>query len=107
MRYISIAVAALFAIKILWTLAVPYSLALRKHPERGISLMPGIDVILLAVLVILSCFAGGSLWSWTTSKTLLIGLAIIATAHAHVYVAGILLGGTVWLRSKLRKRTQK
>jgi hypothetical protein len=107
MRYISIVVAALFAIKILWNLAVPYSLFLERNSEHGISLMPGVEVLLLAALGILSCFDGGSLWSWTTGETLLIGSAIIAAAYAHMYVAGILLGGTVWLLSKLRKRTQK
>ena len=48
MSYFTLSVTALFALKIVWNLTIPYALAVRAR-EGGISLMPFVEVALLAI----------------------------------------------------------
>jgi hypothetical protein len=97
--------AGLFAMKILWNLAVPYFLATSafRSPEnrgKGISLMPAVEVIFLGGAVVLSYFRG-SAWPWNAAGVALIGAAMIIGSYAHMVVAGGLAG---WIAEKHRDR---
>jgi hypothetical protein len=68
-----IVVVALFCLKILWNLAVPYVLAglpIREDTGRTqrISLMPYLELVLLVVAIIVSWTIGDSSWPWTPGE---------------------------------------
>lgn len=109
MRYVTAVVVALFLLKIIWNLTIPYALAIRLWRNRNAdtvstSLMSFIEVVLLGIVTVLSLFDIDSFESWTVGKTLLVGGGIIAASYAHFFIAGFVLG---WIGSKLRGRAQR
>jgi len=100
-----IAVAGLFLMKILWNLTVPYALAARAFGTKqsrasGISLIPGVEAVLLTVAVLLSLVRGAA-WPWNPGGVALIGMAMIIGSYVHLVVAGAIAG---WAARRLRGR---
>ena len=94
----SAVVVAFFCAKILWNLAIPYRLAAwpRSDEEKGISLMPMLEVLLLGIALLLSLV---DQWPWNPARIALIGALVIVGSYIHFLLAGMLAG---WLASKIR-----
>lgn len=90
----------LLALKCMYNLTLPYTL-LRKKEGEGISFMPYIELLLLALAVAASVAAGGSSW---TSQWKVVGLvagALVVGSYLH-FVLVMLVGGWFLSRKKLR-----
>jgi hypothetical protein len=109
MNYVTVTVEALFLMKILWNITVPYTLAVRAFRARGdesrrISLMPFVELALLGIAAGLSLLGSGSAWSWGIGMTVLLGGAIAVASYVHLVVAGAIAG---WVVRKLRARARR
>jgi hypothetical protein len=109
MSYVTLIVVALFIMKLLWNLTVPYVLAVRLWRTKTVdkvstSFMTFIELTLLGIIAILSLFDNGSPLSWTIGTTLLVGGGLIAGSYVHFVVAGFLVS---WIGSKLHKRAHR
>lgn len=99
-------VTGLFFAKILWNLGVPYALAAqafranREDNERGISLMPIVDVALLVLLLILS-FLRDAPRPWNPGGVALFGTILFVGSYIHLLVVG---GAAGWLVRKFRDK---
>lgn len=98
-------VVVVFLLKILWNLLVPCILFVRSvqggNADGGISLMPAVEILLLAVLVTLSFVAGRSLWLSSASCVALGGGIAIIGSYVHMVTVG---AGVGWLAQKIKKR---
>lgn len=89
---------ALFALKTLWNLGVPYAIiheALRRPKEKhGWSIFVLLDLGLLIIAIITSALSGheGILTSW---KIMMYGVVCIVISYIHM-VAVLLIGGYVF-----------
>jgi Flp pilus assembly pilin Flp len=91
--------------KILWNLTVPYTTVARiSSPERsdarGTSLMPLIEIGLLAVAVALF-IPGTHHWPWTPTGIAAVGGAVVVGSYVHLAVVGGVVG---WIASRWRHR---
>ena len=93
---------ALLCLKVLWNLSVPYELHRRAlgtapiSPKAGISMMPGVEVVLLAAVVASAAIDGddGRYRPWVLG---VFGALAVAGSYLHLLLASILLG---WIRSR-------
>jgi len=100
--------AGLFCMKILWNLVVPYALAVRAYKERdvpskGVSLMPMVDVVLLAACVALA-FITRATWPWSPGGVLILGGGALIGSYLHLILVGGIAG---WAAHALRRRAMK
>ena len=101
-RIALVLVSGLFGLKMAWNLAVPYVLTVRSmrtpsgndEQSKGISLMPAVEFILLAVGVILS-WAGDCDWPCNAGGVALYGGAIVVGSYIHLVAASALAGWVV------------
>ena len=98
--------AVFLLLKVLWNVAVPYVLVVRGYKSRaaqskGISLMPLLDVVLMAACVTLA-FGAGAAWPFGAKEVLVAGIAILLGSYVHLFVAGAIAS---WIARVLRKRT--
>ncbi len=98
-------VTALFSLKILWNFLVPYVLAMRKLRSHGamlpgISLMPLVELFLLALAICLS-WSGALVWPRDPSLVALVGGAMCIGSYLHLVVAGTAAG---WIGAKILSR---
>ena len=96
MRWSILVLECLFCIKLIWNVSVPYVLIARgrqsKELQHGISLMPAIEVILLAMTAMLSVL-GDSFWPFQSVKwMLLVGAVAIVFSYVHLVIVGAILG---------------
>jgi len=104
MAYVIFIVAAAFLMKILWNFAVPYILAVRSLRAGAdefsrVSLMPYLELGLLAIAAVLSLLDHGSPWPWGVGMTALVGGALVVASYVHLVVAGAIAG---WVVKRLR-----
>jgi hypothetical protein len=96
---------ALFVAKICWNLAIPFVLAARTLSSdsglnRGISLMPWVEVVLLLVAVSVVALLG-PIWCLTAGRIgLWCGVLVIAS-YANLFLGGAVAG---WIVSRIRRR---
>jgi hypothetical protein len=92
-----VAFAALFCLKVLWNLSVPYVLVMRGQ-SGGISLMPAIEIILLLMTVAIAAYTDSPL----LGGALRIGLgggALVVASYANLWVGGPIAGWfSAWRR---------
>ena len=99
-----LAVAIAFMFKIGWNIAVPYLMAwelLRSNrtEHQGVSLMPAVEILLLATLVLIRSIAGdGDTCPASPLSILGSGAILILASYLHFLVAGMFCG---WLVSKM------
>lgn len=99
-------VAGLCGVKVLWNLMVPYVLAVRAYRSgslKGISLMPMVELVLLAASVGLAVPMGAA-WPWSPLAILAIGGTIVLGSYIHLVIVG---AGAAWLAQVLRRRKSK
>src|SRR5262249_11368559 len=103
MQYAFLLAVILFSLKIAWNLTLPYLLARRaRSPEeasRGISPMPGLEIVLLLLGVGLS-WAGGLEPPWSPTRAAVYGAVLILFSYAHLVVASAVVG---LLRNRRRR----
>lgn len=95
-------VCAIFLLKIVWNMGIPFSLARKPIKDEtgetsGISLAPFVEFFLLVVLLMLSFFSKGDSLLDNTIKVGLGGGALIVISYLIMALGGVFLG---WLRSK-------
>jgi hypothetical protein len=94
-------VGMLFTLKIAWNIAMPYLLA--KQALRsgsgdpvGTSMMPMVEIALLAILLALSALANGP-----TRMVAGYGVGAIAGSYIHLVIAGTAAG---WIVGRIKRR---
>jgi hypothetical protein len=100
------ALAAIFCLKIVWNLGVPYELLRRRLKAdtgavQGISLAPALETAVLILIVVLSAVSTGDSWIETTSNVVTWGLILVAGSYLHLLLASFLVG---WILSVLRRQ---
>ena len=87
----------LFALKIVWNLGVPYALlqkrrALNGSTSAGISLMPGVEVLLLLAVASAAWISSGNSWFNRPIPILSFGVAMMFASYIHMILAGMICG---------------
>jgi hypothetical protein len=85
--------AGLFCLKILWNVSLPYALArrlTRTGTDQGVSLMPGLEIALLAAAVVFTALAGPGR-PLSAGGAAVIGVATMLASYGHLIVVGRLL----------------
>lgn len=104
-QFVFLLAVGMFGLKLLWNILVPYALAIRAYRARdeqtsGISLMPGIEILLWIVAVALA-FALNRAWPWSPLGVATLGGAAMVVSHVHLVVGG---GIANWAVRVLRRR---
>jgi hypothetical protein len=99
---------ALFCLKIAWNLLTPYVLATRMlsaeaKRARGISLAPGVEVVLLVLALIGAFVARGTSSFQSPTRIATWGVLMIVASYVHLLVGGALAGGIVALIKRRRE----
>jgi len=95
--------AALFCLKLVWNLVLPYLIAfdpLDGRPSRGISLMPYVEVALLVIGIALAALRGGTTLGASLLQLAGTGTAAVVATYAHMAVAATIMGWLVRNRSR-------
>lgn len=104
MNWLCYVCSTLLGLKILWNLSVPYDLHWRavgrssRPASAGISMMPLVDVVLLAAAVG-SAVIGGDDERCRPLAVGVLGMLAVAGSYLHLLLASMLLG---WLRRARR-----
>jgi hypothetical protein len=96
----------LFCLKIGWNLLIPYELAWRTlkanaYLNKGISIAPWFEFILLALAVAWAFIAGGAPSFQSPKRIAMWGVAMIIASYVHFFVGGALAG---WIVSLIMRR---
>lgn len=88
---------ALFALKVLWNLSIPYVLGLQMLRERqtktkGVSLLPWVESALLLGVLFLSITTKGEGWLHRPSAILGGGIGAILFSYVHLVAVGAAFG---------------
>jgi hypothetical protein len=96
---------ALFGMKLLWNLSVPYVGIMRVWKGAGktvsISLMPVLEIVFLLAWAILASVVGGATWVCNVRIVAIVGISGIVLSYVHMAVVGF-LGGLLcsWFRRR-------
>ncbi len=88
----------LLAMKCVFNITLPYAL-LRKKEGEGISFMPYIEFLLLALVVATSFTAGGDSWTAQPKVVGFVAGALVVFSYLH-FVLVMLVGGWFLSRKK-------
>lgn len=105
MTIVTYIIIGLLALKILWNLTVPYDLAWKAWRARGqkvggISLMPYLEVGLLALAIGVAALSNGPGWFESPKKVAIWGGSAIVISYVHMVVVGMTAG---WILTRLKK----
>ena len=95
----------LFGLKILWNLAIPYELALRKTNKggrkiSGISIVPLVEIGLLLLAAGAAALSAKQGWLQSPKNIVIWGLLAIGASYVHLVIAGMVMG---WIVSHKRR----
>jgi len=110
-RALFIAGAILFCCKIAWNLGIPYVLAVRTlrqcdQTSKGISMIPGVELTLLVLLVVLA-LVGAAPWPHGALRVAALGGLIIAGSYLHLVLAGAAVGAIVSSVNRHRRQRNR
>ena len=99
---------ALFCLKIGWNLLIPYILAYRTlksdaYLDRGISIAPWFEFVLLVVSVAVASITAGTSLFQSPKRLAMWGIVMILGSYVHFAVGGFLGGGLVSLIKRRRR----
>jgi hypothetical protein len=100
--------AAMFALKIIWTLGLPYWLSLKAYRDvtrspAGVSLMPGVEVVPLLCMTAAAALVH-EVWGLTPSAVALIGSAVMVGSYVHLFLVSFALRWLIGFMHRRRNR---